>query len=127
MNKGGKMELRVPVNSNTKWIIIMQILDCVQPFKSLRPRELETLAKLLQLTHELKNLTKEQRGLVIFHHTTKEKIAEEFGITIDNFYNILLSLRKKDLIDDYGVVDKIAKPFMEQDITEITFKFVTNA
>lgn len=119
------MVFTVKVKDEQKYYWLMEVLGCMQPFKTLRHREKEVLAELLKVSVENKNLSKEQRGLIVFHHSTKERIAKKVGITIDNLYNVILSLRKKGILDDSGIVDKYYIPFT-QDIDSITFKFVSD-
>lgn len=117
------MNIPIRVTKETKFKWIVEIMSCMQPFKSLRPREKEAVARLMELTYELKSIPKEQRGLLIFHQDNKKRIADAMGMTIENYYNLILSLRKKEIIDDYGILDKYCIPFMN-DISSITFKFI---
>jgi hypothetical protein len=117
------MEIPIPVTQEDKFLWIVEILSCIQPFKSLRPKEIEAVGRLLQLTYTLKDIPKEQRNLLIFHQDNKKKMAEDMGMTIDNYYNLILSLRKKGLVDEYGVVDKYADRFLFIGNT-LTFKFI---
>lgn len=117
------MNIPIKVDKETKFKWIVEIMSCMQPFKSLRPREKEAVARLLELTYELKTIPKEQRSLLIFHQDNKKRIAEAMGMTIENYYNLILALRKKEIVDEYGIVDKYCLPFMN-DIPFITFKFI---
>ena len=117
------MELPIRINKDSKFKWIVEIMSCMQPFKSLRPRERELIAKILKLSYDIKDVPKEQRKLLIFHQDNKKKMAEEMNMTMENFYNLILSLRKKGILDDYGVIDKYCTPFM-QDLKNINFKFI---
>ena len=117
------MEIPIKIDSDTKFTWIVKIMSCLQPYESLRPKEREVVEKLLKLTYELKSLPKEQRDLLIFHQSNKKKVADELNITVDNYYNIVLSLRKKGLVDEHGIVDKYCIPFMRE-LNNINFKFI---
>jgi hypothetical protein len=116
------MEIKIPVTPETKFKWLVEITSCMAPFNALRPREKEGIAKLLELHYKLKDIPKEQRGLLIFHKDNMKKMADEMSMTIDNFYNLKLELKKKGLVDDYGIIDKYCNPFMN-DISNINFKF----
>jgi len=117
------MEIAIPVTKESKHLWIMYLLSSIQPFKTLRPKELEAVGKLLTLTDSLKDIPKEQRNLLIFHQDNKKRMAEEMGMTIDNYYNLILSLRKKGLVDEYGIVDKYSEKLLKIKDT-LTFKFI---
>lgn len=125
MHKNLTMVFTVKVNEDQKYYWLIEIISCMQPFKSLRPREKEVLAAILKVSVETKNLPKEQQQLIVFHHLTKERIAKEVGISLDNLYNVILSLRKKNILNDSGIADKYYK-VLTQETNEITFKFSSN-
>ena len=117
------MDIPIPVIKEKRFEWIINVLSCLEPFKSLRPKEREVVARILKLSDELKSIPKEQRGLLIFHQDNKKRIAEEMEMTIDNYYNLILSLRKKGIVDEYGIVEKYSS-YLLSDITSINFIFI---
>ena len=116
------MNLRIPYKGNERFLWIIDILSCVEPFKAMRPKEKQVLVELLVLTNELKSIPKEQRKLLIFHQDNKKRISDTLEMSIDNYYNLVLALRKKGILDEHGIVDKYANVFL-QPFDKITFNF----
>jgi hypothetical protein len=117
------MEIPVVIPKEERFIKIIELMSCGEPFKSLRPKEKEAIGRLLYLTYTLKDIPKEQRRLLIFHQDNKKKLAEDMDMTIDNYYNLILSLRKKGLVDNDGIVEKYSNKLLT--ITDtLTFKFI---
>lgn len=114
------MNIAIPVTRSTKFNWIVDTLSVMSPFSELRPKEREVLAELLKLNNELKNIPDNQRNLLLFHADNKKIMAENIGISVDGFYNIIMSLKKKGIITTEG----IDKKYLIPNIESITFKFI---
>lgn len=79
-----------------KWLIVA---NAIQDQNKLKPIELEVLTKLLYINYLYSNLNKQDRNIIIFHPTTKNKIRESINkMSEASLNNIFFSLRKKKLI-----------------------------
>jgi hypothetical protein len=114
------MNIAIPVSRSTKFNWIVDIMAVLTPFSELRPKEREVLAELYKLNDELKDIPEHQRALLLFHADNKKIMAENIGISVDGFYNIVMSLRKKGIITSEGIEKKYLLPNTDS----ITFKFV---
>lgn len=96
------MEFKIPISKEEKYNWIIDIMSCLKPFSELRPREREVLAEIYRLNEELSNIPDEQRSLLLAHSENKKKMAVrvgETGITVDSFYNIVMALKKKGMLE----------------------------
>lgn len=128
------MEIPVKVDKKTKfrWIIEVisgQISPRLIPFCNLRSREKDVLALLYYYNNELNNIPAEYKGTILFSADTKKKICEDLkdknnpeGLSMDNFYNIVMALKKQNLIN----TDTNTLTYPIEDISSITFRFIEN-
>ena len=116
------MELPITVTKEQKFMWIVEILgSTIQPFKSLRPKEREVLAQLYYYNTIHQNVPEEYRSKVTFSKETKQLICDRLGITVDNLYNIMVVLRKKNLLTKEP--EGFNKKVLITDTNTLTFNF----
>lgn len=102
------MELTIPTTKEDKYLVVLTFLSAIKPFSELRRGELKVYAELLRLWHEYEGLDDTKRNKLIFDSDTKKEVAAKFEVTVENFYNILSSIKKKGLINESGLIPKYA-------------------
>lgn len=113
------MLIKLPVEEEKKYVALLEILgSCVSPFNKIRPKEREVLAELYRINDKISNMPEEDKYKVLFHSDSKREIAEILNISIFNLGNIIGDLKKKGLVDDYGLTKKL--PFTDK----VTFNFI---
>lgn len=108
-----ELKLKIPVKSENKFLVIVELLDKISPFTLLRAKEKELFAWLLYYNDLYLQIPIEDRYILI--QSKKKEIAEKMDISMDNYYNIIATLKKKNLIVDeklnpryiIGNVDKL--------------------
>lgn len=100
-------------------------LTLLQPFLGLREQEKKVLAALLYYRHSIGQQVKNKAitDELLFNTKTRKKIKDELDIESYSFNNILSSLRKKKLIVNNSLNNKII-PKVEDNFTN--FKLVYN-
>lgn len=118
------MKLQLPVSIEEKYRYIVEILgSSLKPFNQLRPREKDVIGLLYYYNYKHKDIPEAYRDTITFGAEVKKKIAAKLdGMSMDNLYNILLELRKKDIIIGESFNQKYLKPI--EDINSITFEFI---
>lgn len=98
-------------------------LMMLQPFLNLRNQEITVLAKLLYYRHVISKEIKNKAIVdeLLFNTSTRKKIKKELDIKEYSFNNILSSLRKKQLIKNNTINNKVI-PKVEKDFKN--FKLV---
>lgn len=117
------MEIKIPTAKDKRFRWFIEILDCIKPFRELRPREKDVLAELYRVNSENLTIPIEQRNKIVFHVDTRKQIAENIGISMDSVYNIMTALRKKGILTESGFNDK----FIVGDTDIISFRFIVNS
>ena len=120
------MKLQLPVSTEEKYRYIIDILgSSLKPFNTLRPREKDVLALLYYYNYKHRDVPEAYRDTITFSADTKKEIAHKLDdMSMDNLYNILLELRKKNLIVGDGFKKRYLTPL--ENISSITFEFITN-
>lgn len=90
------------------WVIKVMALTKNSPFAQLRQREIEVLAYLYMLYNRYQTLSEVDRLRLTFSKEAKKEIGTTLGITTDNLYNILVNLRKLEILE--GETIKIRIP-----------------
>ncbi len=112
------MRIIIRVKDYERHLWTVRFLSVVsKDFNQLRPRELEVYAYLSYLYNKYKHLGESEANDIVFSKSNKKKIADTLGITIENYYNILSSLKRHNLIDD----NKILKTVEEVNQINIVF------
>jgi hypothetical protein len=100
------MEISLNGKEYKKYLITLRILSSlkepeIKPFSELRNRELEVLAILMWMYNErYANIPEEDRNKLIFSYDGRIQISIMLGdISVEIVYNIMMSLRKKNIID----------------------------
>jgi hypothetical protein len=100
------MEISLNGKEYKKYLITLRILSSlkepeIKPFSELRNRELEVLAILMWMYNErYANIPEEDRNKLIFSYDGRIQISTMLGdISVEIVYNIMMSLRKKNIID----------------------------
>lgn len=99
--------LRAPVTPDKnffKWWCIL-----LYPFVSLTPREMDVLAAYLRQRFELAKVISDVTILdsQLMSNDTKDKVIEECHITLQHYYVVMSTLRKKNVISDSGINPKM--------------------
>ena len=110
--------ITVPVNSANKFTIILKVLSIFKPFSELREAELRVYAELLKLNEKYKGLSIEDKNTLVFSADNKKKIISDLELPKNSFYNILLSLRQKGILDH----DKFIERYLIKDTSQIIYK-----
>lgn len=113
------MKIQIKADSTSKYIWALRVLSLMKsPYNELRPREIEVFAHLLSSYNQYSSIGKEEANSLVFSKRSKKEISSKLGITMDNLYNTLVSLRKLGLISD----NKINNPFSVGDEITIIFR-----
>jgi hypothetical protein len=83
-------------------------------------QEINVLSEFYTFNHTYKDIPENQRNILMFHSDNKKVIAEKLGVSMDNIYNIVLSLRKKGFI----LKGSLNPKYLIKDISNINFIFV---
>jgi len=112
--------LVIPVKTSKQdyFLKVLRLLDKIQPFSNLRPKELELFANLLFLNDKYKDIPEQERNEIIFSKGRKEEITKIMNISMEVYYNLVMALRKNGLITENSIVPKYRIP----ELKEITFK-----
>ena len=112
----------IKYNKGDKYLHILRLFDFGFPYNTMRNRELEVYAILVDLWHQYKNFPKAERNRLIFDYDSRIKISEKLGISTKVVYNIMKDMRHKGIIDYDTMIDKYIIP----DVDKITFVFEKN-
>ncbi len=111
----------------------LQYLRLIDPMLKLRESERKVVAELIKhYNNTPENLANEHRWLLVFDYDTKVKISDAVGIGPASIHNILSQLRRKGIIKNNTLVDKVLiKPPHQQTadtkrIFELTYYFDFN-
>jgi hypothetical protein len=111
-----ELNLKVPVGSGNKYKFTIDILSSiVAPFNQLRPKEKELFAWLLYYNNQYPDISEVDRYTLIM--SKKKEISDSMGISMDNFYNIVMNLKKKNLLLETGINPR----YVIKDIDKIIF------
>lgn len=101
------------------WLMILQ------PFLSLRKQEINVLSKLLYFRYSISKDVKNKAIVdeLLFNTKTRNKIRKELEMESYAFNNVLSSLRKKKIILNNSINNKVI-PIVEEDFKN--FKLVYN-
>ena len=102
------------------FLIIVELLDKIPPFTLLRSKEKELFAWLLYYNDLYLSIPIEERYILI--HNKKNVIAEKMNISIDNYYNIIATLKKKNLI----LEDKLNPRYTISSVDKVIFTLVND-
>jgi hypothetical protein len=116
------MRLKVQVNDNNYFSILLSLLKDVHPFSELRKRELEVLAEILKYNELYKGIPKEDRMKVLFNYETRLKIADNLGITRETLYNLMKTLRDKGVLEYKSIANGYDKSLTKY--KELSFEFI---
>ena len=77
----------------------------LRPFVSLTPREIDVLSAYLKQRFELKKVISDPSVLdsQLMSNKVKEKVIEECGITLQNYYVVMGNLKKNNVITASGI------------------------
>ena len=126
------MEIPLKLEKDKKYLEILRLFSNMKhpneitPYNKLRNRELELLAIIYYFYNDkYGNIPEEERNTLIFSsvgRTEMQRIlsTEEVPVTKETVYNIMLSLRKKGLIEENRVIKKNVIPVVDK----LTLKFV---
>jgi len=112
------MRIAIRAGELERYIWTVKVLGLTgAPFSKLRQREVEVYAYLNMVYNRYINLGEEEANALTFNKNRKKEICEYFGITIENFYNILVTLRRHGLLKE----DKIKMRL--RNVNEIVIQF----
>lgn len=112
------MRIAIRAGELERYIWTVKVLGLTgAPFSKLRQREVEVYAYLNMVYNRYINLGEEEANALTFNKNRKKEICEYFGITIENFYNILVTLRRHGLLKE----DKIKMRL--RPVNEIVIQF----
>ena len=93
-----------PTTEFFKWWCIYQ-----KPVVNLTEKELNVVSSFLKQRYELSKIISDNSVLdsQVMSNDTKKKVIEECGISLQHFYVIMSTLRKKNVISEYGINPKL--------------------
>lgn len=95
------MRIGIKATELEQYIWITKVLGLFKaPFNQLRQREIEVYAYLNMVYNRYASLGDKEANTLTFNKGTKKEICDQLGITIENFYNILVTLRKHGLVGE---------------------------
>ena len=95
--------MTIPLNSNLEEMFekYLNIINPMLSAKKLKPLELRVLAKLLYAKYSFKHLSKKELEKLLFSSQLKKNIRTSVeNISEASYNNIILSLRKKEIINN---------------------------
>ena len=106
------MQINIPSNPE---IIFKQYLTIMNPTfgkNSLKPMEIDILAKYLYIDYKYRHLPQEDRETIMFAQETKKRIRISLGqpnvpMSEASFNNAMLKLRKKKFINKQSLLIKV--------------------
>lgn len=114
------LNLKIPIKDNNPFLITLKSISFIPPYSKLSNRELEILAELFYINKTLEYIPQEKRMKLIFEADTRNQLIEQFGISPDNLYNIMASLRRKGLVDK----DDFNWKYVITDAEGVTLKYI---
>ena len=126
------MEIPLKLEKDKRYLEILRLFSNMKhpneitPYNKLRNRELELLAIIYYFYNDkYGSIPEEERNTLIFSsvgRTEMQRIlsTEEVPVTKETVYNIMLSLRKKGLIEENRVIKKNVIPVVDK----LTLKFI---
>jgi hypothetical protein len=117
------MEIPVKVQKKQFYQLALKALQALPPFNNLRAREMEVYGWLLYYYWEYKAKYKDEElvNKLLFSYDTRIAVCEEMGIEVTNFYTLMLSLRKNNIITKDSLIKKYI--LSESKHNEICYKF----
>ena len=107
------MKLQIRTSPDHYFRFLLEVLSAFKPFNTLRNSQKDLLAELLKYNHIYKDVPKEERFILIFGHTVRQKISNKLGVSRANIDNNLSLLRKLGLItEENQIPDKFLFPYM---------------
>jgi len=120
------MEINYPVKKENKFRLLLQLFATlrVNPFSSLRNRELEVYAELLNYYLKYKDMDQKDKYKLIFNYDTRLAIADTLGVhSIDIIYNVMSTLKKKGFIDEKGISEGLAEKLLKFNTNSLKINF----
>lgn len=102
------MRMQIKAGELDRYIWTIKVIGLAKPpFTVLRQREIEVYAYLNMVYNKYSNLGEVEANSLTFSKKVKKEICDHFGITMENFYNILVNLRRYGLIGEEELKVKI--------------------
>lgn len=92
----------------------------IEPYSSLRNRELEVLSVITYMHNEkYSKIPDKERNTLVFSYDSRQEVADTLGVSNEVVYNIMMDLRKKGFLEKNKVNKKLLIPPMKS----LTLKF----
>jgi len=92
----------------------------IEPYSSLRNRELEVLSVITYMYNEkYGKIPDKERNTLVFSYDSRQEVADTLGVSNEVVYNIMMDLRKKGFLEKNKVNKKLLIPPMKS----LTLKF----
>lgn len=114
-----ELNLKIPVSVENKYLLIINQLGGISPFSLLRAKEKELLSWLYYYNNLYLQIPEDDRMILI--SSKKTIISETMGISLDNYYNLFMALKKRNFI----IKDKLNPRYVIGDIDKIVFTFIS--
>ncbi len=116
------MVINVETTEDKYFRQVLELLKPLPPFNKLADQVLDVLAQFLYYNHKYKHIEKVIRFKVLFDYDTKVSMREAVNMTEARFNNILMLLRKENILNKKGLVSDFGiSP--EKDGGNIIFEF----
>jgi len=92
----------------------------IEPYSSLRNRELEVLSVITYMYNEkYSKIPDKERNTLVFSYDSRQEVADTLGVSNEVVYNIMMDLRKKGFLEK----NKVNKKLLIPPIKSLTLKF----
>ena len=118
------MNIPIKVTKDTKLLSIIKVLQCVYPFSTLRPKQVDVFAELCKEYNKFiaEGIDPKSANKLLLDYDTYMRMADNLNMKIANIYNIMSELRKDGLL----LKDCINPKYLIQDFNEIKFTFIND-
>jgi len=115
--------LTIPITTKNYFRDILDILDFIEPYKSLRSRQKDVYAELIKKHHQYKSLDKDERSQLVFCTKSRKDIAKKLDISDNVIYNIIAELTKLGVVigkEGYGE-NELNERFIPPKVNPLSF------
>lgn len=107
------------LSGSKKYLLLLEMFGWMKPLNTLSPREKQVMSIIMYYYNKYELLPEPERNRLIFDYETRQVIADELGVTKQVVYNLILALKKKNIIKENEVEPKYMFPNLDKLI--ITF------
>ena len=114
------MKIQASINDREGYKDILKILKPLQPFDTLRDREMDVLAELIYWYNYYGDMPEDVKQTMVFDYKTRIEIMTKLNIPIEVLNNNISWLRKRGFIAGKTLKFKLPK-LVADESTQLTF------